>query len=128
MTCPQLEEVLSRYRDLAPPGWREELWTPGEIPLLPNDAVRLADEIGGLGIPIMGVTDWSYTDSQEVTLFERPGGFYVGDETLSGEDAATRSLVLVREYITKSLHPLVHRVALNLDLRDCENVDCITKK
>lgn len=124
MTCPRLEEVLARYHNLAPPGWREDNWLPGEIPLLPIDAVRLADEVGALGIPIMGVTGWSYTGDTESAVFERPGGYYVGDKILSDDDAVAHSLALVKKYITTGLHPLIHRVALNLDLRNCEDADC----
>jgi hypothetical protein len=110
-----LKQLMNSYRSFGPPGWREAPLLRGEIPLHPPDAIRLADDLEVLGIPIMGLDGWSYTlDGQYV--FETLFHYYVGDDVLSSPDAVQRSVSLIKEFIATQLPDHIPLVAFTLQM------------
>lgn len=113
----QLAEVLATYRSLAPAGWREGPLMGGELPLPPEHALRLADDLQALGVAIMGIDGWVYLDEQKEHIVEdRTIDFYVGDEVLTSDDAVRRSVALVKEYITTRLPKTTPLVSFTLNI------------
>lgn len=113
MLHTQIIQLVGKYRALAPRAWQQ---LPGtELPLLPEDALRFADELRALGVAIMGLDGWFYVEGDPNRVCEDPYvHFYVGDVVLAGHDAVERSVTLIKEYILNHFPPTHQRVSFTL--------------
>ncbi len=113
VTESRLRQLLDKY---VPVGivWGNELC------MRPIDALRLVDDLEALGVAILGVDGWRFSNPEhEHTRWLTPDlsvDFYVGDEALRSSDPARESARLVRYYLTHSSPEGTQFVSLSLDV------------
>ena len=114
MKREQVAAVLERYKPLGIVRGRQ---FGAELLLRPQDALRLADELGKLGVPIAGVDGWKYVNREHGTVRQDIDvDFSVDDALLRQHDAVERSVALVKDFIRHQLLPDTDFVVLNLDI------------
>ena len=104
----QIMQLFSQY-------YLQGLVKGGELCLPPLLALQLADDLGNLGVGIMGVDGWRYTENGFVAQ-DLATDFYVGDEILRSNTAVEDSVLVVKEFITNHLAPTTIFVSFTLNI------------
>jgi|GEM_PF-3569864 len=113
VTESRLRQLLDKY---VPVGivWGNELC------LRPTDTLRLVDDLEALGVAILGVDGWRFSNPEhEHNRWLTPDlsvDFYVGDEALRSSDPVRESAKLVRYYLTHSRPEGTQLISLSLDV------------
>jgi hypothetical protein len=88
-----------------------------DLLLNPSDALEMAEKLGEVGVPIMGISGWYYVDRSKGYIAEDlEADFSVGDEIWFSPNRLERSVAKVKSYIQNSLPPTTELVSLDVDL------------
>ena len=102
----QLRQLINVYKPIGIVSGREFL-------LHPDDALRLADDLGKIGIRLVGADGWYYANRELNYLVEDPGiGCSVSDDF---SESVEETIALVRNFITTKLPEHIEFVALTPD-------------
>ncbi|MBN1123042.1 MAG: hypothetical protein JXJ17_18350 [Anaerolineae bacterium] len=104
-------EILERYRPLG-------IIKAGELLLRPDDALRLADELGQLGIAILGCDGWYYVKpgDDKAIAQDLAADFFVGNDVLQGNDSVQKSVKAVKQFIVTSIPEKTDFISFTFDV------------
>jgi hypothetical protein len=111
MLQDDLVALMSRFRS-------QGLIKAGDLLLKPDAALRLVDEVEQMGVPIMGVDCWCYTEVDARTTLSQANmvGLEIDKATLNSSRAVKDGAIQARKFITENLPPNTIFVSLNLHI------------
>lgn len=86
-----------------------------EILLSPKLALKMANELRELGIPLMGITGWYLLKEGEI-VEDLDVDYYVGDEIFLSENAVAESHDAVKTYLLNRLPETATYISLDLNI------------
>jgi hypothetical protein len=106
-----LTQIMGQYRHLG-------VVKGGELLLRPDDALRLAEELGRIGIAIMGCDGWYYVkpDDDRWIAQDLAVDYYVGDDILQCDEPVRRSVEAVKQFIKTEVTERTAFISFTLDV------------
>ena len=86
--------------------------------LPPDNALKLVDELEGLGVVILGVSGWYYVRPNDPKWLaeDRTLDMYIGDDVFHGDNPVHEGAAKVKNFIENHLHETTPFVILTLDV------------